>query len=474
MAPERGLRGYAEGLRTECLSVRLPGIPGGEYLAGLAGWWGEQFNSFFASTVHEIRREHERVTSDIQDYLGIPHDEFTEFDRRPRKRPFVGVAEDGFLVSVPSWEDVFIYENERVFDERSRRERALDYFEQLRRSPLPPSLRESVELVTTIDDLQDEAALLSTVLRVVESVAGRAIPGVGQVAMVADGLNALNAVMAPMSGLALPGRRSKRLLAEGAAHSRKGSVGQLEDLRRTGRLGIGFGDVVQGLQATESLFGAGIQIGSIMGFMTDAFWGVVRGAEFRFPGPVWDPLGFTEAGREACYRSPSLDLVHPAAYRVLGYESLRLWSKAGRVMPWVDVLGEPVLASVLTGMRLAEGVLGPWLRSGVWVDPLVRTLELRDRVPGGVEAAEQRRLKVGEWMARTVPATVAALNRAVVAVRDRGRQLFYESLISSIGWGLLSDLEPGGRVVELEVAGPWRDPFVLAQAGRAPVFDLAD
>lgn len=467
-------RGLAASLRGECLTVRLPGIPFGEQIARGADWWGRQVNSFFSEEIHEIRAEHERVTCEIQLWTGLGRREDCEDDFRPRFRGRGGVPTEDFLVSVPAWQDIFVYENERVFDARSRAQRAADYSESLQRSPTPLSIRETAELLTTLDDLQDEAATLSVGLRLVEWAAGRAIPGVGQVRLVADALNVAQTVGGLATGLRLPGKRSKRILTGKGKASSNGFGADSVEVRRLGRVRGVVGTVLEGLQATESVFGTGIQIGSVMGFLNDAFWGAVRGAEFRFRGPVTDPFGFSEAGRAACYRSPTLDVIHPDAHRILSLEALRLWSKAGRVMPFIDILGEHALASVLVGMRLAEGLLGPWLRSGAWVEPLVRAVEIRERVPGGSLELETRQLRADEWVRRTAPATVAATARAISAVRDRGRQSFYESLVSSIGWGLLGSLDPGAVVRGPHMMGPLLDAFFLADAGRLPVSDLGD
>lgn len=473
-ASEELARVVAAGIRGECLSVRVPGIPGGELLAQSADWWAQQAVDFFGAPVRAVGAVNESINSTIQNTLGIPGAAPSPMDARPRARAGLAPGPDGFLVQVPNWQDIFQFNNDSVFDDRSKQQRALDYAEALRRSPTPPALQEVGELLTTLDDLQDEAATLAVVLMIAEKLAGRAIPGVGWVATAADALNVIYAVASTGTGSGLPGRRSKRAAVEKAKHTSGGLSGRLEEMRRTGSLKVGVGDLLQGLQATDSVFGTGIQLGSIFGFMQDAFWGVTRGAEFQARGPIWDPLGFTEAGRSVCYRSPTLDQIHPRAYFALANTALSVWSKAGRVAPYLDVLGEPALASMLTGVRLSEQVLGPWLRSGVWVEPLQRAIELTPYVAGGVTEHETRRLRPDEWLKRTVPAAMAGTKRAIGNVSDRGRQAFYESLVASTGWGLLGSIEPGTLVKDLRPTGPIRDAVLLLEANKVPVFDLGD
>lgn len=486
----------AGGFRGECLQVRAPGIPFGEFVAAGADWWTRQANEFLNPFVQPVRNEHERLTSELQDWLGIPNPGFVEQDTRPRWGGFGGEPRNDFLVQVPGWEDVFTFNNEPIFDTDSRRQRTLDYFDSIQRSPTPPSFRETAEILTALDDIQDEAATLATGLALVERVAGRAIPGVGQIALAADILDLVGAVTRPGTLAGLPGRRTKRTILDKARSSRGSYAGRVEEARRfreldaraSGRLGppldprgpaprdfrLGAGDILQGLQATDSLFGAGIQLGPILGFMQDAFWGVVRGATFQARGPLWDPLGFTEAGRAACFRSPSLESIHGSAYYYFANSALHLWSQAGRVFPWMDNLPEQALASTLVGMRLAENVLGPWLRKGAWVPILGQMLQADPTVAGGVESVGMRRVRASEFLGRTVPAATVALNRAVANVGDRGRQAFYESLVSSIAWGLLGSLEPGVTIRDQTIVGPARDGFLLAEANRLPAFDLED
>lgn len=486
---DQAARVFSSEFRTECLSVRVPGLPGGEYLAGAADWWAQQAVDFFGGPVRTVGNVNEHINGTIQDALGIPGVGGHPADSRPRARPGLAPGDDGFLVSVPNWQDIFQFNNDAVFDERSKKQRALDYAEALRRSPTPPALAEVGELLTTLDDLQDEAATLAVVLMIAEKLAGRAIPGVGWVATAADALNIIYALASPATGSGLPGsrskgsgkggsglpgKRSKRMAVDKAKHSSGGLGARLEELRRSGSLKIGIGDLLQGLQATDSVFGTGIQLGAVFGFLQEAFWGGVRGAEFKAQGPAWDPLGFTEAGRSACYRSPTLDQVHPKAYFSLANSALSVWSKASRVTPYLEVLGEQALASTLTGLRMSEQVLGPWLRSGVWVDPLIRAIELTPRVGGGVEEHGTRNLRPDEWLKRTVPAARVGVKRAIGNVADRGRQAFYESLVASTGWGLIGSIEPAAKILGQQPLGFAGDAYRLLDAGKIPVFDLGD
>jgi hypothetical protein len=473
-AYDEAARVVASGFRNECLSVRLPGIPGAEYIASAADWWAGKAIDAFGKPVQKLGDVNDQVNYSVQQALGIPGAVDPRFISKFPARPGLAPGPDGFLVRVPNWQDIFTFNNDEIFDPRSKTMRTQEHHEELARSPTPPNLADVGVLLTMLDDVQDEASTLAIVLMIAEKVAGRTIPGVGWVATAADALSIIYALSNAATGSGMPGRAGKRRAHEKGKHTSKGMAGRLEEFRRSGKLKIGVGDLLQGLQASDSMFGVGIQIGGVMGFLQDAFWGGIRGAEFEARGPLWDPMGFTEYGRNACYRSPSLDQIHPKAYFMMANTALSVWKKASRVMPYLDVLGEHVLASTLTGLRNAETVLGPWLRSGVWVDPLVRAIELNPIVGGGVEAHETKGLRADEWLHRTVPAARVALTKAIGNVRDKGRQAFYESLVASTGWGFMGDLEPGAKVLDLQLRGFPKDAVTLLDVGRIPQFDLDD
>lgn len=489
-------RVFAAGLRGECMSVRVPGLPFGEFIAQSANWWGGQFSEVFSDPARGVRYLHECVTSEIQEFVGVTHPDACSAGDKPRLNSFTGRSPDGFLVQAPGWADIFQFNNESVFDERSRRARALDYAEALKRSPTPPSLREIGTILTTLDDLQDEAATLAVALMLVEKLAGRAIPGVGTVATIADALNIIQALALPATGTALPGRKAKRLTANKARTTGSGYEARVQRSRRVNEFervatseqlarkpvitapeaGFRFtmGDALQALQASDSMFGIGISLGPLMGFIQDAFWLGIRGGELQIPGRAVDPFGFTPFADSNCNRSPRLEDIHPLAYPVLASEALSLWSNAGRVAPYLDLLGEQALASVLYGMRLSESVLGGWLRSGAWVGPVGRAVGRLECVRGGVEAHDTYRLPADQWVGRTAPAITAAVNRAIGSVPHRGRQALYESLVGSIGWGLAADLEPESLIRDKQLRGPVRDAMLALEANRIPVFDLDD
>lgn len=488
------LRNQADRVRVPCLSVKTEGLPFGvgEYLAVAGDWWGRLVSDYAAAFLPRKSDPHEEIRFGIQG--GAVVEMPAERERRPRLRGEVGAPEGGFQVRLPGWEDLVVINNEKVFDERSRRERLAAWGQQLKDSPTPPGLQELGQVLTAIDDVQDIMATAGVMLMVTERVAGRIVPGLGAVVTASDALNLFyQALSLDPKGAVRPtfrpgrGRESAALLhwresPAGKEHKRKiaaaasarlgGMRGRLEDLRRTGRLGLGVGDLLQGLQATETLLGTGIELGAYVGYTQDAFWGLVRGARFQLPASIFDPVGLDRSGADHCYRSPRLSEVGHRAHYVLVNNALWLWSRAARVAPWVEHLDEAALQAVLVGVRQSEQVLRPWLLSGVWVEPVREMIDARPVASGFSEVFELAGRPADEVMKKAGPLAGASIRRAIEKVPDAGRQAFYSSLGVSSAWGLWGSVEPGGVLAELELAGPLADAVTLAEAGVWPERDL--
>lgn len=459
----------ALGYSTECLTVRLPSILAPvEWVAGT--WLSPVVDADFApGWLPDLIAEGAEWASSQFVRLWRGAEDVVGWKDAPRPPLAGSMASRDFLVRVPGWQDFIQIGGRSYFDERSAEQQRADYFEALRRSPVPPSVREAGEILTEIDNVQDATATLAASLMLAEKLAGRAIPGVGQVALAADALNVLQWVSAPFSpGVPIPGRGRKRGAQERAKHSGGGYSQRLKDLRRTGKFSIGAGDVLQALQTTDELFGVGLQLGQVMGFLQDALFGTIRGAEFVFPGPWNDPLNFDQA---ACTRSPALTVHGAATARVLRLEALRLWAAAARVAPWIGELPESAGASVLVGSRLAADALFGWGVAGEWVDPLVRARELLpDRVRGSSSFGLDG-LDVDTYMRQAPAITTGALRRFMANVPSRERQAFYDSLTASTAWKLVGLVEPEALVDEQSLTGPMADVVRLADAHLVPRFD---
>ena len=482
----------ALGFSDRCLTVRVPSIfegtertvgavvdalgfeppaPGWlpDFVSDSVGWWAGELASAFREPAGIAERWNTRVGTGVRDALGLEVEDAFDFGP-PRPPAAASYAADDYLVRIPAWQDVVQIGGRSYFDASSQQQQWLDYQEALERSPVPPSVRELGEILTTLDDIQDETATLAAALMLIEKAAGRAIPGVGWVVGAADGLNALQAVIGRAAvAPAATGRGGKRAIESRAAHSGQGYTQRLEELRRSGRLGLGVGDALQALQATDSLTGYGIQIGGLFGALIDGLFGAVQGAEFRFPGPWNDPFNFDQ---QPCSRSPGLASFGPATARVLRLQALRLWSQAARVSPWLGELPESALASTLVGTRLAVDVLFEWGLAGEWLDYLPRVADLVGVVAGGSSAHGLRDRPVDEWIRESGPVATGSIRRAIANVRDRDRQIFYDGMLASTGWKIAAFVDPESLVRDQHLAPAWADAMKVIDAGLYPAFDL--
>jgi hypothetical protein len=157
----------------------------------------------------------------------------------------------------------------------------------LRASPTPEIVRDFAKIGQEIDNVQDALVTLSVLGRVAVSVTGRLVPGLGIIATAADVLNLLNIFYPPgvIGGKRYKARmEAKRRMSEASKQSVGTYKQRLLDTVKTGRVGLGIGEVLQILQTSDELFGVGVSLGPIFGASSDSLFGIFRGAEFEVPG----------------------------------------------------------------------------------------------------------------------------------------------------------------------------------------------
>jgi len=211
-----------------------------------------------------------------------------------------------YVVRLPGWDDVVHLTPPSMMDPRELQARRKRAFDSLRHSPVPEVVQDAAKIAQSLDNIQDALVVLSVAGRVAVKLAPRLAPVVGPIALATDVLNAINifypgtlvkgAVGATTSaGRALSGRskyvgskESKR--AGGAlAQLSNGTYKQrLAETVRTGKVGFGWGEVLQVAQTTDWLFGAGLSLGPVFAVPGDVVFGLARGAEFDLTAPVSD------------------------------------------------------------------------------------------------------------------------------------------------------------------------------------------
>lgn len=182
-----------------------------------------------------------------------------------------------------------------------------------RKSPVPDILDWIPGTIRSIDDAQDLIFTLTIMARFVAiKVAPKALPYIGWSMAIQDVANIATAVLAtPLTGAPKKGSALRKLgpivnkprfkpgedfnawrarLGNEVKMSLTPSKARARALQKVGVTSI----ILQGGQAMETVTGYGIQLGAIMGLISDSVWGVIRtgqGADVRIRPPLeMDPL----------------------------------------------------------------------------------------------------------------------------------------------------------------------------------------
>lgn len=219
----------------------------------------------------------------------------SEFEEKRAKH----VAEHGYTITVPGLDDIIHLKREKpitpeeadawkrqAYDEipperrqeigemkQKRKERYLSMLS----SPSPPIVRNAGSILTTIDDAQDALTTLSVIGRLAIKFAPRMLGKafLGPVGWIMTAADILNLVMA-ISRLGLqakPGKRAGDVVTDNNPFSKKAQVRRAKRMARTLP---NAGEAIEILQTTDNVFGVGLCLGPIVGFVQDAAFGAIK------------------------------------------------------------------------------------------------------------------------------------------------------------------------------------------------------
>ena len=238
------------------------------------------------------------------------------------------VAKYGYSISFPGFKDIvklgftkpptveeeWAWKNkkwdwfgeERLAELKEYKAKRKKQFLTMLASPTPAVFRDLGAIMTSIDDIQDTAAVLCVIGKALAWVGPKlgkgAIPGVakwllgpiGWVLTVADILSVVQAVgrgiAFPIPGKRLIGQTTRRLfygpkaptrvgkrqLAAYDDNSPWGKKAKLARARKLSKLAPSQGNLLEIAQVTAQVFGVGICLGPIVGLLSDVMWGTVR------------------------------------------------------------------------------------------------------------------------------------------------------------------------------------------------------
>lgn len=216
------------------------------------------------------QRNLEPTSADLQDLMN------TVLGRKkvPLRKPELRITDipgAPFTIDIPGLLDIIKIPLDRKSQEQlaeSRIKRMLTY-----KSPVPEDLRWIPHVINILDDVQDMIYTFFPLAKVLLlGVAPRLIPAIGIVMLAGDALNLATGILSiPMMG---PGIKK---LAYLQGRYFKGRTRRVGGIRRSGMRRVRIGAwMAQAGQSLRTLTGFGIQLGPLMGTMSDAFWAMMR------------------------------------------------------------------------------------------------------------------------------------------------------------------------------------------------------
>lgn len=182
------------------------------------------------------------------------------------------------LIHIPGWDDVIHLYPESWLPEEEQLTRRRDRARRIAQSPTPESVRAIGTVMTWVDDVQDALVTASVLARLVAYFYKPALPVAAGLQQAAAALNIFG-LTSQVGAITLTGKfRGQSLVRSliGAQSARARAALRITRVLPT------VGETVQILQTTDQLFGVGLSLGPLLGFVQDVIFGLPQGAAFAF------------------------------------------------------------------------------------------------------------------------------------------------------------------------------------------------
>jgi len=157
-----------------------------------------------------------------------------------------------------------------------KEQRRLRYLDILG-SPQPQILLSRAALLSAVDDAQDALSTVAVIAGIIAKSAFKTIPKfvsgpIGWVMSGAEFLNQAMHTMAPETRLVV----RKNVQDYITSHNITGKQASVLKAKRSAKAGFGFGDIIQGAQVLDDIFGIGLVLGGLMALPLDIIFGSAR------------------------------------------------------------------------------------------------------------------------------------------------------------------------------------------------------
>lgn len=434
---------------------------------------GEGLSDIFGPPVEEILALPSLILDDLargQDFIdglisGTP----------PQRRP---------VIHIPAWDEVIHIVPENFLPSEEQQARRRDRARRIADSPTPESVRAASSILTWVDDVQDALVTASVLARLVATFYKPALP-VAVVLQEAAAAANLFQLSASVPAITLAGKfRGQRIIPSllGAQSARA-----IQNAR-INRVAPSIGEIIQIAQTTDQLFGVGLSLGPIVGFVQDLVFGSLTGAEFAFQSGIrYKPNDELFLRREDQDRAEGLGLHRHLSSVASGATAAAWLLSLPDSLLFSDRIDSLVLLSLIA--ELARGFLPesnwePLALPGLDRDrPASRQLRPKTALslytlgldPYQLESyptnGNPTHLSPRQQANALVKAGPANISTWLAQAPNPTARLFAEQLATDLPFRMIRAFEGPGAAFQVRNTPPWRATIDSLELGLTPPLD---
>lgn len=385
------------------------------------------------------------------------------------------------IIHVPGWEDFIHLYPEGWLPEQEQTKRRRERAIRISQSPTPESVRAIGSIMTWVDDVQDALVTASVLARLVAYFYKPALPVAAGLQSAAAALNIFG-LSSQVGAITLTGKfRGQALVRSliGAQSARARSALRISRVLPT------IGEGIQIAQTTDQLFGFGLSLGPLIGFIQDLVFGVPAGAEFAFRSGIrYRPNDEVWLRPSDQQRAERLEL-HGPIRQILQGAGAAAWILGTKDGPTfsdrVDALALLSLSAELGRGFLTEAKWEDLVRPSLGI-PRPASSQIRPKtavsiytargVPTAPESfpvpGNPRELSIQDQATALLRCGPACIHDWLQEAPSREARLFAEQLATDLTPRMVRAFEGAGTSFETHNAPPWRAVIDSLELGLRP------